>query len=236
MNIIVTGASQGLGYEIVKEFCSTHKEVKILALARNAEKLNQLKVECKQEFNVNISILSIDFSDSSFIDVLDQSLPKDFTKVDILINNSASLINSTIENMNYKEAEYLYKVNALGPYFLIKSLFSKLKASKIAHVVNISSMGGFQGSSKFPGLSIYSSTKAALSNLTECLAEEFKETNIKVNALALGSVNTEMLRKAFPDFRSPNSPKSIAMFITDFAVNGSKVFNGKILPVSNSTP
>lgn len=236
MNIIVTGASQGLGFEIVKAFCATHREANILALARNINKLNHLKEECKQEFGTDISIASIDFSDQKFITQLDHCLPKEFKELDILINNSATLIHSKVEDMKFEDALYLYKVNTLAPYFLIQGLLPRLKSSKMAHIVNISSMGGYQGSSKFPGLSIYSSTKSALSNLTECLAEEFSETNIKVNALALGSVNTEMLQKAFPDFISPNSPKTMAMFITNFAINGSKMFNGKILPVSNSTP
>ena len=73
-----------------------------------------------------------------------------------------------------------------------------MAASTLKHVVNVTSMAGFQGSGKFSGLSYYSASKAALGSLTECLAEELKEDEVKVNALAIGSVQTEMLAEAFP--------------------------------------
>jgi NAD(P)-dependent dehydrogenase (short-subunit alcohol dehydrogenase family) len=105
-----------------------------------------------------------------------------------------------------------------------------------AHIVNISSMGGFQGTSKFPGLSAYSSSKAALSGLTECLAEELKDKNIAVNCLAIGAVQTEMLAKAFPGYKAPLSAKQMAEFICNFSLTGHLYFNGKIIPVSSTTP
>ena len=105
-----------------------------------------------------------------------------------------------------------------------------------SHIVNIGSMGGFQGSAKFKGLSLYSAAKGAVAVLTESMAEEFKERGIKVNALALGAVQTEMLASAFPGYKAPLTAGQMAEFIADFALNGHKYFNGKILPVSLSTP
>jgi len=119
---------------------------------------------------------------------------------------------------------------------LIQKLLEKMGGSTPSHVVNISSMGGFQGSMKFPGLSIYSATKAALASLTECLAEEFKKENVFFNALALGAVETEMLEEAFPGYKAPINADEIAEFIADFAFNGYNYMNGKIIPVSLSTP
>ena len=97
-------------------------------------------------------------------------------------------------------------------------------------------MGGVGGSAKFAGLSAYSSSKGALSILTECLAEELKDYNIHVNALALGAVNTEMLQNAFPGYVANTQPQQMAAFIYDFATTKYSFFNGKVLPVSNSTP
>ena len=97
-------------------------------------------------------------------------------------------------------------------------------------------MGGYQGSSKFPGLSLYSASKGALSILSECMAEELGEKGIKVNCLALGAAQTEMLEKAFPGYQAPLSANEMAEFISDFAINGHRYFNGKILPISVSTP
>jgi NAD(P)-dependent dehydrogenase (short-subunit alcohol dehydrogenase family) len=105
-----------------------------------------------------------------------------------------------------------------------------------SHIVNISSMGGFQGSAKYKGLSYYSASKAALACLTECLATEFTEFGISVNCLALGAVQTEMLDEAFPGYKAPVDAKQMAEFISGFALTGHKFFNGKILPVALGNP
>ncbi|MCK7533451.1 MAG: SDR family oxidoreductase [Marinilabiliales bacterium] len=98
---------------------------------------------------------------------------------------------------------------------------------KGAHIVNISSMGGYQGSSKYKGLSYYSASKAAISCLSECLAGEFSGTGITVNCLALGAVQTEMFEEAFPGSQAPVSTMEMAQFIVNFALNGNRFFNGK---------
>ncbi|NBG66704.1 SDR family NAD(P)-dependent oxidoreductase [Acidiluteibacter ferrifornacis] len=236
MNVIITGASQGLGFELVLRFCSLYPEVNMMAIARSVDKLNNLKSICKNKYGIDITTEKIDFNSENFHLNIKEKFSKQFDSVDILINNSAILFNKAFPENTYYDALTIYKVNTLAPYFLTQALLPLLKKSVRAHVVNISSMGGFQGSSKFPGLSLYSSSKAALSNITECLAEELLDTSINVNALALGSINTEMLRNAFPGYISPNSPADMASYICDFAVNAGSVYNGKVLPVSNSTP
>ena len=124
----------------------------------------------------------------------------------------------------------------MAPVLLIQSLLDLLRKSREAHVVNISSMGGVQGSKKFPGLSAYSASKAALQVLTECLAEEFKEENIAFNSLALGAVQTDMLAETFPGYKAPLKASEMAEFIADFAINGRRFYRGKTVQVSLSTP
>jgi NAD(P)-dependent dehydrogenase (short-subunit alcohol dehydrogenase family) len=75
-----------------------------------------------------------------------------------------------------------------------------------------------------------------LSGLTECLAEELNGKNIFVNCLALGSVQTEMLSAAFPGYKAPLKAQEMAEFVCQFALTGHRYFNGKILPVSSTTP
>ena len=128
----------------------------------------------------------------------------------------------------------MFQNNLLGHVKMIQHIAPLMPAK--SHIVNIGSMGGFQGSSKFPGLSAYSASKAALHALTECLAFEFADKQISVNCLALGSAQTEMLEKAFPDYQSPVMAYEMGKYIADFAVNGHRFFNGKILPVAHSTP
>ena len=97
-------------------------------------------------------------------------------------------------------------------------------------------MGGFQGSLKFAGLTAYSTAKAALCAFTEMFAEEYKATNIHMNCLCLGAVQTEMLAQAFPGYEAPTSPEQMANFIANFAEHSGQLLNGKIIPVSASNP
>ena len=155
-------------------------------------------------------------------------------KIDVLINNAGLLINKPINDLSIADFEQLFEINVKSVFRLVKLLLPHF--NKNAHIVNIGSMGGFQGSAKFPGLSLYSASKGALAILTECLAEELKDRNIKVNCLALGAAQTEMLQKAFPGYQAPLSAAEIAEFIADFAIKAHHYLNGKIVPVSLSTP
>ena len=83
---------------------------------------------------------------------------------------------------------------------------------------------------------LYSSSKAAISILTECLSEELKDLNIRVNAFALGSVQTEMLEKAFPGYDSGISTREMALFIVNFISSSKNLVNGQVIRVSKSNP
>jgi short-subunit dehydrogenase len=235
MNILITGASRGIGYEVVKQF-AINPSNNIIVLSRNKQQLNQLKDYCKNQFQNHIHIYSIDFLAESFEQDLEKVFLNHQHHFDIIINNAGYLLNKPFADYSIKEVKDIYQVNTYAPIQIIQSAIKFNDKSKTCHIINISSMGGFQGSVKFPGLSIYSSSKAALANLTECLAEEYKNTNIKINCLALGSVQTEMLNQAFPDYKAQLTPQQIAKYIADFSVDGTQYFNGKIIPVSNTTP
>ncbi len=234
MNIIVTGSSRGIGLEIVKSFAS-YEKCKVIAIARNELSLLRLKEECSVLFpNSTIIPLAFDLSVSAYRTELQPRILKHFNKIDILINNAGKMINKPFELLTEYEFDTLIDVNVKSVFKMIKLCLPMMH--KGSHIVNIGSMGGVQGSSKFAGLSLYSATKGALAILTECLAEELKERHITVNCLALGSVQTEMFQAAFPGYVASNTPEQMASFITDFAMTGAQFFNGKILPVSISTP
>lgn len=237
MNIIVTGASQGIGNEVVKQFCRTLKSGKILALSRNTEKLEQLKKECELiNSAVNVVTLTADISSVKLQQTHASLFQTQMPHIDILINNAGLLVKKNFSDLSEEDIYRVYNVNVFSIFRLVKILKPQMGGKQSTHIVNISSMGGFQGSSKFPGLSAYSSSKAAVAGLTECLAEEFKNDNIKVNCLALGAAQTKMLDEAFPGYKAPLSAEQMAAFVSNFALTGSDFFNGKILPVSVSTP
>lgn len=237
MNIIVTGASRGIGFEIVRSLAG-NPGMKILALARNIKDLRTLKSSCASlPSGSDVNILATDLAQNDkFQAEVIPVIQKMFDKLNILINNAGYLVNKPFNQINENELEMTLKVNFMVPWQLIQSLSDLLIKAGKAHVINISSIGGMQGSVKFPGLSAYSSAKGALAILTECLAAEFNKTGVAFNCLALGAVQTEMFRQAFPGYSAPLKPAEIASFIADFAIHGNTYFNGKILPVSVSTP
>jgi len=224
-NIIITGTSRGIGFELVKLFSEAGHNV--LALSRNSVPISNLKLK-------NVAALEFDISDESEIIKLNGYIQTAMKEVDIVINNAGFLVAKPFPEITSEEFKKCYDVNILGPANLIQMVLPFMK--KEGHIVNISSMGGVQGSVKFAGLSAYSSSKGALNTLTELLAEEYKETGPSFNALALGSVQTEMLEEAFPGLKAPLSPTEMAKYILDFSLTGNKFYNGKILQVSSTTP
>jgi NAD(P)-dependent dehydrogenase (short-subunit alcohol dehydrogenase family) len=231
MNIIVNGGSRGIGREVVLQLAAD-KDNQILVTGRNEARLKELLLEC---LNENVSYLKMDISElNKEIEAVRDQIYNRFSRVDILINVAGFLIVADFMKLSDHDARNMMETNFFGPAALIKLLVPLMSAG--SHIVNISSMGGYQGSSKYRGLSVYSASKAALSCLSECLAGELSESGISVNCLALGSVQTEMFESAFPGFKAPLSPKEIAEFISYFAVNGNKFFNGKVLPVAVNNP
>lgn len=228
MNIIITGCSQGIGFETAKLLAESGHT--IFALSRNERKLKRLKALCPE----NIVSCPTDLSNQEEVGSFVGHLHKSKTSIHRLINNAGLLINKAFDQFTEQEAIDIFNINFFAPSFLIQKLLPVF--ANDCHIVNISSMGGFQSSAKFPGLSFYSASKAAIAVMSECLAEELKEKKISVNSLALGAVQTEMLSEAFPGYTAPTKAEEIAEFIAHFCINGNKFFNGKCLPVSSTTP
>jgi len=232
MMIIITGASKGIGYQTALQLAAD-KSNTVIAISRNEKGLKKLA----DKSHGAIHPIVFDLKMYKGIPSLLVSEIKRFTKrVDILINNAGVLIKKNLDLLSATEIEDTYSVNVFAPMMLIKGLLPMMGGTKVTHIVNISSAGGIKGSVKFPGLSAYSSTKAALINLSECLAVELKEKNISVNCVAFGSVKTEMFAEAFPSSRAALSVDYAAKYLSDFSLNGHKFFNGKVLEVSSSTP
>jgi short-subunit dehydrogenase len=224
-NIIITGTSRGIGFELAQHFANNNFNV--LALSRNASPLTKIN-------HKNITALSVDLLNKSDLEKVKNFINSNWKSVDILINNAGKLVNKPFGELTSKDFLDVYNVNVFAVVELTQLALSYLKNG--SHVVNISSIGGVQGSVKFPGLAAYSSSKGALLTLTELLAEEYKEKGISFNALALGAVQTEMLEEAFPGYQAPVLAIEMAEYIYNFAVTGHKFHNGKIIEVSSTTP
>lgn len=226
MNIVVSGASRGIGKAVTQYLDQAGHSV--LAIARSKDSLEEL---LKQTQNTEILIADLGKEESKI--KVAKFLQEGF-KVDVLINNAGQLINKPFLECSSEDFSNQFQANVLSAVHLTQACLPYF--NKGGHIVNISSMGGFQGSSKYPGLSAYSSTKGALAILSECLAAELADYGVSVNALALGAVETEMLQKAFPNVKAPLTADQMATFISDFALKAATFCNGKIMPVALSNP
>lgn len=217
----ITGASRGIGLATAEEFLSNGWNV--VVLTRNIAPLAELKAI----YTSQLYLVAFDVTHS------DTALLPDYP-VDVLLNNAGTIVNKAFEDITQRELEYSYQTNVFGPFLLIQALMKRFTPT--AHIINISSIGGVQGSVKFPGLTSYSSSKGALVVLTECLQCEFQETQWSFNCLALGAVQTEMLETAFPGYKAKITSKDLSPYIFNFATTAHQVMKGKVIPVSLSTP
>ncbi|MBC7642545.1 MAG: SDR family NAD(P)-dependent oxidoreductase [Flavobacterium sp.] len=223
-NIIITGTSRGIGYELALLFANAGHHV--LAISRKTvETLSNHK---------NITCLEVDLANKTHLTKVEEFLLKNWKNIDGIVHNAGTLLFKPFAETTNEDFENIYKVNVFAVANLTRICLPYLQ--KGSHVVSISSMGGIQGSAKFAGLSAYSSSKGAIITLSELLAEEYKDQCISFNVLALGSVNTEMLQEAFPGYVAPLSALEMAHYIYDFTLTGNKFYNGKVLSVASSTP
>ena len=222
-NIIITGTSSGIGFELVNIF--SKKNHRVLALSRDNSKLRELKLD-------GVDAIDFDLNHNDYGKI--NEFLKKTEKIDILINNAGYLVNKPFKDTTLEDFQMVYSTNVFSVAMLIKNTIDFMESG--SNVLNISSIGGIQGSVKFPGLSAYSSSKGALNILTEMLAEEYKDRGIHFNSLALGSVQTKMLEKAFPNFTASTSALEMAEYIYNFSTNGYRLMNGKVISVSSTTP
>ncbi len=224
-HVIITGTSRGIGFEMVKLFSEAGHRV--LALSRKSESLKALNLK-------NVEVFACDITKEDDLQAIQKEIEDNWKHVDVLINNAGAILNKPFVEASMTEIKAVYDTNVFGVIGLTQKMIPYMKSK--SHVVSISSMGGVQGSMKFPGLSAYSSSKGALITLTELLAEEFKDNGPSFNVLALGAVQTEMLEEAFPGYKAPVTAHEMAEYIVNFSLTGQKYYNGKLLQVSNSTP
>jgi len=232
MNIAITGASKGIGYETAK-LLGTDPENTVIAISRDKGKLDDLAGTGGAGTIIPIGF-DLATSRDSFEKELKGQILEHIDRVDILINNAGHLVNKPFEEIADEDMEEVFNVNLFGIVRISQLLLPFMGGSIRSHIINIGSMGGYQGSEKFAGLSVYSASKGAVATLSECMALELRENNVAVNCLALGAVQTEMLSKAFPGYEAPVQAMDMAKYVAEFALKGMHEFNGQVIPVELS--
>jgi 3-oxoacyl-[acyl-carrier protein] reductase len=225
--VIITGAGKGIGYELCK--CFSAEGWKTIGISRSISSLESLprviSIECDLSIWKNMDDL-----------LMKCELENDDSEFRILIHNAGLLLKTPFEDAQEDEILRMLKVNYVAPLRLTQVFLPWLKGGSKSHIIYVGSMGGFQGSGRYSGLSIYSSTKSAIASLSESLAEEFKDTKMRFNTLALGAVDTEMLQLSLPNYASEVSAEQMAKWIYTFSIQAYGLINGKVIPVAGLDP
>lgn len=222
---IVTGASGGIGAALCRYLCESGVEV--IGVSRRPSALSF----------PNYTHLELDLTQkASLAELASRAHKMKNARLRVLIHGAAILHSVPFNAISDEQEDAMLKLNLMVPVWLTRMLLPWLQAANEAHTVFISSMAGYQGSHKYPGLTIYGLTKSGITGLAEALASEYAGTGLRFNALALGAVQTAMLAEAFPGYTGGVSPQRMAEFIGSFSLNGHKVLNGKVIPVSMDDP
>ncbi len=232
MNVIIAGAGKGIGFELVRHFIIERK-AKVIALSRHTGALEEWSARHLPDAR-SLQIIKTDISDDAALEAYRKQIAEMGIRIDALVVTAGLLIKKPFAEMQRSDFETLYATNVYGVFALIRQTLPFF--AERAHIVTLGSMGGVEGTLKFPGMFFYSSSKAALACMTECLAEELKEYPIHINCLALGAVETEMKNSAFPAYKAPHTAAEMAAFIAGFTVESRDFFNGKVLPVAVTVP
>jgi NAD(P)-dependent dehydrogenase (short-subunit alcohol dehydrogenase family) len=217
---LVTGHSKGIGREVCQQLLQRGCEV--VGLSRSASGMTHPLLK---EYAVDMADVS-DWGNQV-------KAWASHGKLDGVLHNAGLLVNKPFEELTPGDWQRVYAANVFGPAELTRVLLPHIRTG--GHVVFVSSMGGLAGSSKYPGLSAYSSSKGAVSIMAEVLHAELKE-RVVVNALALGAAQTEMLAQAFPGYRAPIGAAEMAEWVSWFLEHGGRFFGGQTLPVALGNP
>ncbi len=232
---MITGASRGIG-EAAAELL-VERGAHVALMARNSDRLNATVKLIQTKYpGAKVFHRAMDVSDTVATAQFMADAAQVLGPIDGLVNNAAILNMGKLGDIKMEELKELFEVNVFGLVGITQSFVRATQARKAqrACVVNISSVGGIQGLEKFPGLSAYCASKSAVIGFTEVWAEELKESNIRVNAVAPGGTETDMLRQAFPDFVARLKPIDIAKAIAYLLdEEESAAITGVVLQVPN---
>ena len=232
-NIIITGASGGIGSSIVKRL--NECEANILATGTKIEKLNELKSKFK-----NLKILKFDISESNKIEEFIENATKELGgNLDCLVNNAGVTQDNLAIRMSLDEWKKVVDINLTSTFLISKFAIKKMLKNKSGKIINITSVVGHTGNL---GQSNYTASKAGIVAMSKSLALEYAKKNINVNCISPGFIKTTMTEKIDDKFKEiivskiPSArlgePEDIANAVLFLASNQSDYINGETLHVN----
>ncbi|MER2533399.1 MAG: SDR family oxidoreductase [Candidatus Competibacter sp.] len=228
---LITGGGRGIGAATAEALARKGAHV-IVASRTEAELI--ATVARLRAAGLDASLQVLDVADDAAVDAAFDRIAAEFGRLDILVNNAAIIASGTFAEMTMADWDRLMAVNLRGAVLCARRAF-RLMQERGGSIVNVSSLGGVPSTEKFPGYAAYTVSKFALTGLTEALAAEGKACNIRVNGVAPGAVDTDMLRKAAPHLRTRTTPADVAKviaFLCDPAESG--CMTGAMLTINSN--
>lgn len=224
--VLITGGGSGIGAACAAEFHRRGRRVVIVG--RTVVRLRETARALGSADRV--LALAGDAGDEAFARRAFSAARKRFGSVDVLVNNAAHLVKKSFLDTTAAEWDAVMRTNLRGPFLFSREL---LRAPGRI-IVNIGSLGGVQGTQKFPGLSAYTTSKCGLTGLTAALAVEARALGVSVFCVAPGAVDTAMLRKAAPGLKAGAAPSDIAKIVADLAGTAGEFLSGAVIPLDTN--
>lgn len=188
-NIMITGCNRGIGYTTMLQFAQ--KGANIIACVRNiTDTLQKEWDELKQKYSINIYPLTFDLSDEDSIRNAMKELYSLKIQVDVLVNNAGAAKFSSLMMTKIDDVKQIFQINYFSPIIITQYVVKLMAKKKNGCIILLSSVAGIDGS---VGNSAYGASKASIALLTKTLSKELGAYNIRVNAVAPGSIQTDML-------------------------------------------
>lgn len=184
-NILLTGASGGIGYAIARKFLENSDARMILQYNTHAQKIESLK----EEFPYRIDSYKADLSDEKSVVEFSKKIDSDYKRLDIIIHSAGISVVDTINHTKVEDISKIINVNLKSPILITQKLVGKMIEKKSGVIIFISSMWGITGSSCE---SVYSATKGGIIAFSNSLSKELGPSNIRVNSVSPGFINTAM--------------------------------------------
>lgn len=230
-NVLITGASSGIGYEFVKIYAK--KGDNLIIVSKDKTRLETIRKQIEKEFNVNATAISKDLSTESSADEIYNEVKKENIEVDVLINNAGFGLLGSYDKVSYDRQRDLLGVNVISVMRLCYLFIPDMKKKEGCQILNTCSIAGFESG---PFMSMYYASKAFVLSFSEALNKELKNYNIKVTALCPGPVATNFERRAGLKDKSMMFKTLYVMSPSKVAYKGYKALNkGKCICIPGFT-